>query len=482
MQERKDFLMAASNRDADQVMRDLNQYGSPLAKVNGKLPYSIEGFISQGNALHYAIIGPVGVEQVMDERILTIVSGLLKLDCNVNEQNGSKDTPLHCLCKETDIDLEIVKYRVSSSQDMTQVIKQKIEANKIYKLKIAEMLLQAGAKPTIPNGQAILPIDLIKEGEFHARMDELFKKYHPQYVAEGQTAVQEYRLQREVMRAFQERNPHHLRTAIQSGANPDMSVSGHTLLALSVIQGNSEAFEVLLEFNADPAKKSIMGGVEVDPFDLILIQFSPPIFKALLQRGFDPNRALCPNDELNFAAHFTTVHWHSFALAGNVEAIQILLEGGYELERDTKMNNRTIIDLLQNNALKNDPFLLESKTDQERRLSGMALAYEVIKIMDQFSLPIGEELTEVPPQIQPLIEGLQSKGFPVEEATQQFYDLVKDPSYKERSRYCRQMFAQIEAMNSNYQGDFAKHRQILNLLNLHDSYGYAGRLYFSFFK
>lgn len=495
---KNDFLIAASHRDADKVISALNQYPS-LAKETGKVKNLLNDFgvYTTGNAMHHALIGRADqLDEFMDDRIVNIVAELIKCNCNVNFKNEEQLTPLHIICTETSIQFEMSKYNMLDTDERKydidyptkeikdarlNTIKQKIEANKIIKLKIAEQLLQAGATPSIPNKDGVLPIQLIIDEEFQIKMDALFKKYKPNYLAESQQAIKEQKFERDMLQAVMKRDHALIRTAVRGGASPDMLLNGVTLLAFALTRGDYETFSLLLELKANPDISNLS--------DLLLAKFNPQIFRELLRRGLNPNRNLPESEEANYATHFTKVYWHQFALTGNVEAIQILLENGYQLDLDTEVNARSILDLLQPNALKNDPFLQQEKTKMEEELKGQLLTYEVVKIIDRYPRYLRPQpnlgltelrgVNELPPEIKPLILAFGDKA---EEASKRYYQLVKEPSYKEIADLCKLFFSPLECMKGMLSGDCASHRQILNLIALNNQFGMMGRLYFSLTK
>lgn len=470
----QNFLLAASQRDDTKVISYLQQYGTPLAQASGNLQHklgSIE-YTLFGNALHHTISGRlVEIEQLMDDKIFRIVAELIKYKCDVNGQATiNQFTPLHSLCEDTDPQVELVKYTLihphMDVEEAVRSIAEKIAANQAPKLKIAEMLLQAGAKASIPDIGNKLPIDWIGDPEFKAKMDALFKKYQPRYLEEGKILIEKVMQMKVMLLAIHLNDTQAIR---DSGADPNAAFSGNAPpLAEALLVGKPEAFFTLLEMGADPMVKfPIQEGVEIDIFEYLAKEFNAQIFRKCLELKFDPNRITVEN---NCLAHFSKVLWHHYALLGNVRAIEILIARKLPLEMDTKIEGRTILDLLKNNFFHNHPFIIQKMREFEENNRSEFITYELVKIIDknpQFLNPMDQMANELQNRgvddLPEVIKGRFQDN--LAEIAMLYFSLVSAKEYKIISGQIKDTFRDYEWMKStNHQQE-----QIIELLERYNA-------------
>lgn len=472
-----DFFLAASQRDDTKVINYLGQYGTPLAQAFGALEHNFKtiDYTGFGNALHHTICGQIiKIEQLMDDRIDRIVSELIKYKCDVNQKMKlNQQTPLHCVCDDTKEGSELLKYTLyhpdMDIEEVKQLIEKRIKDNEAPKLKIAEMLLQAGAKASIPDLRGDLPIDLISDPDFKAKMDALFKKYQPNYVEESKSLLPEQGKWMKMIAGTKLDDPKMIR---DSGADPNMSIENCPLLIYTILEKKEEAFLTLINLGAD-SKSTYQYDEEenVDGFELLPLYFSAKIFRKYLDLHFDPNRTSIVSEKSTALVHFSKVLWHQYALRGNVRAIEILVARQISLDMDTKVEGRSILDLLKSDALKNNPFLRERMSEFEQVNKDSLITNVLVKIIDQnphWVQPMdpfvnqlhNRGVNDLPKELKEMFNEAPN----LDDIAEEYFSLVSSASYSLVSYGIRELFKEYEQMKSLIEGVNDNHRQIIQLL------------------
>lgn len=458
-----DYILAASQWDDNKVINYLNQ-NDKLAQESGTRLAKVGAIYLQftGNGLHHALLGPV--EQfvpAIDGKVERIVAKLLELKCDVNEQEPNfMNTPLHWLCSTGDDVKTLAKILYDATPqdddlytDFNELYTQKMAANQAPRLKIAEMLLKAGAKASLSNALYQLPINLIEDREFKAKMDALFKKYQPNYLEEGDRLVQEMNVKNEMTLLIEENDAEGLRKRCK---NPNSkSRGGLPLIIFALVKRRTEAFLALVELKADLSATS---PEKMDLFDLVVDKYDDTIFRKLLDLDFDPNRINQPRTitYINYLEQFSKVYWHKLALHGNVDAIETLIAREVNLDMETQIEDYTILDLLKENKLKDHPLLKQIEEIMKNELSNSAFEYELVQMVEKF--PFLKETKGVPE----LVKERYKESPDFEQIAGLYLQLMEN--YKERSETLKYLFEYLEGVQLLLAGVNDNHRQIIKLL------------------
>lgn len=462
-----DYFLAVYEWDEKKVVSSLNQYGALAhAATMHEVKFGDIGVVFCGNALHHTLIGPIKeIVPTIDGKVERIVAKLLELKCNVNEQEErTENTPLHYLCfYESDVGKEFAKLKFDIQDDdpysnFDQLYAQITAANRASKLKIAEMLLQAGAKASLPNLFCKLSIDFIEDAEFKSKMDSLFKKYQPNYKEESASLVEEKARMIVLTKLVDENRADLIRECDgdPNTKNPD----GVPLIIYALFHRKTDAFLALFEMNADTSVKID----QFDLFDLVVNKYNDQIFRKLLEAGFDPNRIGEEPQEFtlfNYLNQFSRVHWHKLALQGNLDAIEILVSRGIALDMDTKIEGVTILNLLKEDRLKNHPDLVEMKKALENGNKDTLVDYELVKLIDENPAWLKNGSQVIPEPVKEKFNGSPN----YDEIVKKYLLFVANEiSYNSISAKLKERFIAIEELQSLIAGVNDNHRQIIQLL------------------
>lgn len=331
LKDEREFLYAANRRNRAEIQKSIDTFGPKIVLTEGVVGPS-RNFLSiaqstpsytKGNALIQAAVGDIFHWIDNDKRaqfLPKIIDLLAQNGCDMNARSPNKQTALHHLLKQ-----------------------QQIEA--------AIHLAHAGCDVTALDDKGLLAEEYIQKHSQQIQVGEAFEKITPGY-----------RNQIERMRLEKRKAPKLLVAALAEDKKsvkkylkyigPDVYIEKDgakiPIFTKILLCGKKQIIKKFLKANVD-IHKTFPSECHGSYYAPLLFRNDKELLSYFFEQGYSPNNSIPNLMKIEGNSKFiriSDIFWHSFVLIGNLEAVKICLQYGADLSLPM-CNGFSIFELLQ---------------------------------------------------------------------------------------------------------------------------------------